>query len=213
MRKYLKQILHFLIKRVEMAQEFYLPDELPAQTKLSFLSGNYEPETSRYIRAHVKGGVAIDVGAHVGYYSRLLSPLADVVYAFEPDPANFALLVKNTKRYKNIVPVNTAVSDAVGEKPLYHPGQSTFRPTLENLGGTFSTTKTTTIDEFMADKNARVSFVKIDVEGHEQSVLAGMQNTVDKDHPLVIAEMPINDKLIPVSPPIGKLGLVRNYII
>ncbi len=214
MRELLKKSAHFLIKRIEAAKGFYLPDGLPARTKMAFLFGRYERETLTYIRAHVAGDVAIDVGAHVGYFSRHLSPLVKRVYAFEPDPTNFALLVKNTRRFANVTPLNMALSDSSGEQPFFLVPDSTFRHTLVSEGGyPHIMVSTTTVDDFMESKKERVSFVKIDVEGHEQSVLAGMKKTVGKDRPLVICEMPLNDTYPPVSPVIGKMGLVRNYIV
>jgi protein-L-isoaspartate O-methyltransferase len=56
----------------------------------------YEPFETQWIEYFVRpGDVVLDVGAHIGYYTLLLSRLVGDqgrVYAFEPDPSNFALL-------------------------------------------------------------------------------------------------------------------------
>ncbi|HCR52244.1 TPA: hypothetical protein DIV48_01180 [Candidatus Kaiserbacteria bacterium] len=215
MRTLLKRLAHGTVRILEHIQVFYIPSELPLKTKLSFLFGRYEIETSKYIRKNVRGGVAFDIGAHIGYYSRLLAPLVDTVYAFEPEPRNFALLVKNTKKYRNIVPVNAAVSDIVGRQDFFIVKNSTFRHSLINEGDCESVTvDTTTLDAFVNKKGIRnVSFAKIDVEGHEKDVLVGMKEVIKNCHPLVIAEMPMNDTYTPVSAVIGRQGILRNYII
>lgn len=214
MRKIFKNLTHGLVKILERMKAFDVPDTLPLRTKLAFLFGTYEKETSHFIRSHVKGDIAIDVGAHIGYYSRLLSPLVDTVYAFEPDPTNYAFLVENVKQHTNVIPLNVAISDKIDQQQFFLVKNSTFRHSLVNEGECESImVNTTTLDNFMALKGQRVSFVKIDVEGHEQNVLAGMKNIIENYHPLIIAEMPINEAHTPVSPAIGRMGLVRNYIV
>src|SRR5262249_14626196 len=60
-----------------------------------------ESYETKLIRQLVKRGmIAVDVGANIGYYTLLLSDLVGPegkVFAFEPDPGNHALLVKNIK--------------------------------------------------------------------------------------------------------------------
>ncbi len=58
----------------------------------------YEPmETGIFLKDVRTGGVVLDIGANIGYYTliaaRLVGP-AGRVYAFEPDPENFKLLKK-----------------------------------------------------------------------------------------------------------------------
>lgn len=214
MRHAIKKLAHRIVQMIGRAKGFEIPYELPLRTKISFLLGTYERETSDFIRAHVKGGVAIDVGAHIGYYSRLLSPLVETVYAFEPDPTNYSYLVQNTKNYSNIVPLNIAVSDASGTQPFFLVKNSTFRHSLIDEGDCESVmVKTVALDGLEELKGRHVSFVKIDVEGHEQSVLAGMRDIIAESRPLVIAEMPLNERYTPVSATIGGKRKVRNYII
>ncbi len=214
MRKILKQHAHILVKVIERLRAFNIPDELPLRTKLDFLFGTYERETSAFIHSCVKGGVAIDVGAHIGYYSRLLSPLVEKVYAFEPDPTNYSFLVKNTKHCGNVIPLNMAVSDTTGTQQLFLVKNSTFRHSLIDEGGCGSViVPTTALDDLVELEGQSVSFVKIDVEGHEQSVLTGMKGIVAANHPLIIAEMPVNDRYTAVSADIGGKRTVRNYIV
>src|SRR5256885_8821899 len=59
---------------------------------------SYEPFETSLLAAEIRPGMTIvDVGANIGYYTLLFSKLAGDngrVYAFEPEPQNFALLLQ-----------------------------------------------------------------------------------------------------------------------
>jgi fibrillarin-like rRNA methylase len=69
-----------------------------------------------------KGDTVLDIGANIGFYSKLLAGLtgeSGKVYSFEPDAANYNYLLRNTKGIKNIIPINKAVSESSGILQLY----------------------------------------------------------------------------------------------
>ncbi len=61
----------------------------------------WEPVETEALRQELRrGDVVVDVGANIGYYTILASRLVGEggkVYAFEPEPDNFAMLQKNLK--------------------------------------------------------------------------------------------------------------------
>ena len=84
--------------------------------------GIWEPfETSLLLGLLRTGDVFVDVGANIGYFSVLAaSCVGDTgkVFAFEPDPENFRLLVANTALNGvecRVRPVAAALSDAAGQ--------------------------------------------------------------------------------------------------
>jgi FkbM family methyltransferase len=85
----------------------------------------YEPELTAAIQRETKpGNVVADVGANIGYYTLILARCVGPegrVFAFEPDPVNFALLQRNIEvnGYRNVVAVNKAVSDRAGPTRLF----------------------------------------------------------------------------------------------
>lgn len=90
-----------------------------------------EYESVKLCRQLVKPGMTvIDIGAHIGYYTRLLSELVGKsgrVFAFEAHPDNYAVLKQNlsASRYSNVKIYNCAVSDRKGKMHLYvSPGSS-----------------------------------------------------------------------------------------
>ena len=143
----------------------------------------YEQETTRLFERLVKPGmVVIDVGSHVGYYSlmaaRQVGP-AGRVYAFEPEPSNHALLLKNIELngYSNISATRKAISNRVGSATLFltsldNGRHSTYQHGLPERGSV--PVETTTIDALLAAEGwPRVDLIKVDVEGAEMDVLEG----------------------------------------
>ena len=62
------------------------------------------------------GDTVLDLGANIGYFTLLFAKLVGnngIVFAFEPEPQNIALLTKNIKinNYKNVTLVPKAVSN------------------------------------------------------------------------------------------------------
>ena len=156
--------------------------------------GRYEEETTQLVQRLIKPGmVVIDVGAHAGYYTLLAAKgvgPAGKVYAFEPEPNNHALLLKNIElnRYSNIVAEKKAVSDRVGCSVLYLTALDNGRHSIYQHGlperGSVAV-ETITLDAFLESRGwPRVNLVKIDVEGAEMAVLAGMGQLLQKSDAL-----------------------------
>jgi len=129
------------------------------------------------------GMVFVDIGANIGYFSLLAARSvtnSGKVYAFEPDAEHFSLLQKNIKKnnYSNIIPVNQAASDMIGTAAFYlQKDNLCAHSLLPDPNSTMVEVKTTTLDEYFKQDN-RVDVVKIDVEGAEPKVLAGMKQLV-----------------------------------
>jgi len=70
-----------------------------------------------------EGDTLVDIGAHVGVMSIYLAKTYPFikVYAVEPDPFNYACLIRNLERngVTNVTAINTAVSGDGGRKTLY----------------------------------------------------------------------------------------------
>jgi len=126
------------------------------------------------------GDIVFDIGAYVGdtalWFSKAVGPQGKV-YAFEPEPGNFAKLKANLERNKvtNVIPLQLAVSETKGELQV----TSSANSSVITQTSTGTSVKVTTIDKFLeANKLPRVDFIKMDVEGHELKVLAGASGTI-----------------------------------
>lgn len=145
------------------------------------------------------GDTAIDVGANVGLYtlmaSRAVGPRGRV-YAFEPATATHDLLARNVALAgaTNVVLERLAVSDAAGTATLLLNSESG----LASLGATgrgrpagSETVQCVTIDAYAAEEGvARVSLLKVDVEGLEGHVLQGARELLSRETEIaVLAEL------------------------
>lgn len=133
------------------------------------------------------GSVSFDVGANLGWYSLILDRLARPgarVFAFEPDPDNFGLLLANVEANgaRTVSAQQMAVSDRAGTETLHrYSGKNRGRHSL--LPGASSDpieVLVTALDTFRTAQapHAPVAFVKIDVEGYELPVLRGARATL-----------------------------------
>lgn len=123
--------------------------------------------------------VMIDVGAHFGY---CLTPFAQAgwkIFAFEPDPENRGVLLKNTQTFPTIHIDPRAVSDQTSNSASFYTSKessgisslSAFHPSHELA----LMVSVTTLDEFSNEQNLdRVDFLKIDTEGFDLMVLKGV---------------------------------------
>ncbi|MEO0076614.1 MAG: FkbM family methyltransferase [candidate division WOR-3 bacterium] len=146
------------------------------------INGIYEPLVTNFFLKEVKpGNIIIDVGAHIGYYTLIFAKLAGQsgeVYAFEPDPTNFAILKKNVliNGYKNVILSNKAVSNISGRIKLYvyhdHPAWHKIYDTNDSNG--YIEIESVRLDDFFKNYNKKVDFIKMDIEGAEWLAVSGM---------------------------------------
>jgi FkbM family methyltransferase len=139
-------------------------------------------------RAIAPGATILDVGAHVGHFSLLSAKLAGPtgrVWAFEPNPRLFRLLLKNVEENGfggRILADPHAVAGLTGTAQLYvNPSESMLSSLCSDAARDGSVAvraaevPCTTLDDWAAEHGwPRVDVVKIDVEGLEAAVLRGM---------------------------------------
>jgi FkbM family methyltransferase len=156
-------------------------------------SGEWElRELHRYVR---RGSIALDVGASSGIYAYHLGRMAGHVYTFEPIP-EYADRIRRLK-VTNIAVENVALSSREGEAKLRIPlvssqakdkGMASLEPhavTDERLSRTVDV-HLRRLDDY---EFKNVSFIKIDVEGHEEDVLDGARETMARDRPCLLIEI------------------------
>ena len=138
--------------------------------------------------------VAVDVGANRGVYSYWLAKLAKKTIVFEPHPRMVDYLRRSLGDKVEIIP--SAVSDSSGVIDLCVPStagsEQTYRGSIqESTADGFTDTVSYTVDMVTLDDRLTdrpVGFIKIDVEGHELSVLVGCKQVLMKDRPVLLVE-------------------------
>ena len=140
--------------------------------------------------------VAIDIGANIGTHTVYLASRFARVHSFEPNPMIHHVLSANIALNKldGVTAHRVALSDK--DEVLNYA-----QDTSGNLGGSsFSRTEGTKgvamqlkrADRFLLDElgpGETAAFIKIDVEGLEDKVVAGLTEVLTRDKPLVICEI------------------------
>ncbi len=136
------------------------------------------------------GDLALDIGANLGGYTYEMARLCGRVIAFEPNPALFDTL--KGLHFKGADIRGCAIGDKTGEAILHLPdGQRHVLASLCPDVVADYPTKPVKVAVFRLDDIALppVSFIKIDVEGFEEAVLQGGQETIRRDLPTILVEI------------------------
>ncbi|HVE80287.1 MAG TPA: FkbM family methyltransferase [Gemmatimonadaceae bacterium] len=145
------------------------------------------------------GAVCIDIGANTGVYTYALARAGATVHAFEPQPGCAAAIRAFGSR--RIVVHELALSDTPGALVLYVPlkpaGPETGEASLAPPTGPYATldVEVARLDDLGVGP---VSFVKIDVEGHEDRVIRGARETLRRDRPLIVCEIEQRHRSTPI---------------
>lgn len=137
------------------------------------------------------GDVVIDIGANIGYYTRLASNLVGnegSVLAFEPMPAALRLLRMNCAELLNVTIFPMALCDTVGVGTFYIRKNGDTSSLNNTSGAKALQVKMSTADDILM-KYKRIDFIKIDVEGFEMDVLNGAKKILDTYRPIVYFEL------------------------
>lgn len=178
----------------------FLNSKDQGEVKDILLRGVYDKlETSIVSQSVKEGDTALDIGAHIGYFTLILARAVGEtgkVFAFEPEPKNFLMLKKNIEvnKFQNTVLENIALSSFAGKTNLFldkdNLGNMSF--SKENIpyvsfGGSISV-ESQTLDDYAKKIGQKISFIKMDVQGAEGLVLRGGVNLLKTQKPLILME-------------------------
>ena len=126
--------------------------------------------------------MAVDVGAHIGLWTRMLAQKFSHVTAFEPVAENFACLLLNAG-YKNATLENAALGALHETCAMAQRGDNSGCWAVD-AGGVG--VELNTLDSYKLND---VDLIKIDVEGYEGEVIAGATATLMRCRPTVVFEV------------------------
>ena len=193
-----RRLMHRFTSHEGRAEVVQLPWGLPLEVYTSdaigfsiVAGGVFDPCVTETLHRLIDpGDIVADVGANLGYMTSLAAARVGAegkVLAFEPHPRAYELLERNVARWRVLAGVGRvelrqlALSDAAGEGELFSGGTSEFDMAVASLGddkhppmGASSeaiAVPLARLDEI--EGVDRVGVMKVDVEGHEPSVLRG----------------------------------------
>lgn len=149
----------------------------------------WEPYESHLVLKHFqRGQIFVDVGANIGYYTLLASKLTGpegMVFAYEPDRNNFALLQKNVNHNNldNVRLYPLALSDRneagelflsmdnFGDHRIYSGGESRISQAIQLVHGS----------QHLSPKTRHIDFLKVDTQGAEYFVVNGLKELIARN--------------------------------
>jgi len=164
--------------------------------------GTYEAELRALMRRYLApGGVAMDVGANVGWHTLLMAQLVGPggrILAVEANPSVRERLAEHLQanRVTNVTIVPSALGNQVGVLRFLAPPVDSMGAGDGHVAGEkdkdsrhIVEAEVTTLDVVVEREGLRrLDFVKIDVEGFEWPVLQGASATLAKFRPIVCFE-------------------------
>jgi FkbM family methyltransferase len=143
---------------------------------------SYEPFESSLVLKHLKtSDVVYVVGANIGYYPILCASHGARVFAFEPDPTNYDLLVRaiDLNKLTSITPMPMAVGSRDGGTVLsVSPTNSGDHQTGLVEGRSHLRVPLRMLDSLVADGLPQPNVIVMDVQGAEFDVLRGGEATL-----------------------------------
>lgn len=147
------------------------------------------------VLAKIQPDVSLDVGANIGNHALVIARHSRKLIAFEPIRFVFDVLKSNLQQNHT----NNAKAEHLGLSDRKAVCEI-FIPQNGNLGSSSIETKagegerlqinTATGDDYLAQycSDAKVDFIKMDVEGHEFSAMQGLRETITLHQPLMLLE-------------------------
>jgi len=124
--------------------------------------------------------IAVDVGAHVGLWSRHMAKRFGHVHAFEPVADHRACFVRNVAA-ANVTLYDVALGAEPGRVSMWTEQGSSGNTQVRGDGEI----EMRTLDSYGLEE---VDFLKIDCEGYELFVLQGAVQTLQRCHPTICVE-------------------------
>lgn len=211
--------VHTLVSKLVRDGEVIVPHGHLAGLRLvasgssaGYLLGTTEPAVQETIVRLLEPGMTFyDVGANVGFLTvlaaRSVGPTGHV-YAFEPLPRNVAVLRRNLalNAFDNVTVSESAVSDGVRRGHISDRDPVMASLVVDAAPGTIPVGVVAVDELVMTGRVKPPDVVKVDVEGHEPAVIAGMSDTLRRYRPSVIYELHADDGGDPVANLLTSLG-------
>lgn len=166
----------------------------PTDTLNLSIYGVHEEFKTEFVKKEIsKGDVVLDIGANIGYYTLIFAKLVGEegkVFAFEPDPDNFALLKKNIEinGYRNVILIPKAVSNETGKTKLFlcEDNKGDHRIYDPHDGRKSIEVEVIRLDDYYKSYNGKIDFIKMDIQGAEGGAIQGMSLLLQKNKGLKI---------------------------
>jgi FkbM family methyltransferase len=145
-------------------------------------------------RVHPPGSAFFDIGAHIGFYSVLMSDVASKVFAIEPDPRMANVLKINLRQCGSSHYVAAALSNRAATVSFLQaaaaPQSKIEESAVANsgVGGIIRVPAYRLDDVWQEHGSVQVGSMKLDTEGHEANVIVGGMTCIERCRPIMLVE-------------------------
>lgn len=162
---------------------------------------NLEPEIALLGEWIGPESVFVDVGANTGLYTvyaaRQMAGQGTVV-SVEPNPEMFSVLTRNVRAngFTNVITKNLCLGDYTGPATLWENFNkpNSYSLLQRDTNASPLTVSVQRLDDLVREENLnRLDYLKLDVEGAEQQVLAGGSKSLERFRPVVQLETTVQD--------------------
>ena len=166
---------------------FYTHNKSELVTDYILQFGSWEPTLVDQWYNHInEGDLILDIGANIGWYTKIANLKGAISIAFEPDPKNFKILEKNS------CPRNELYNICAGnstEDVMLQLSDNNFGDNRTSTEGDIIC-KQNTVDNIVGDRAKQIRAIKIDTQGWEPNIILGAINTLKNvaDDCLIIME-------------------------
>ena len=209
--------IEFFLKKNFLPQSYLFKKRIKRSIK-----NNDEKELQLLKKIIIPETDAIDIGVYRGVYSYEMAKYSKMVHAFEANPIifkdielNLGKIIKNINFYNFAlsdnenkvllkVPIRNKNYDKDNYEEYFQMGKATIHK--QNIMEDIETFEVTSkkLDSFTFSN--KISFIKIDVEGHEMSVIKGAENTIKQNKPTLLVEIEERHSLSKVSDSINYIN-------
>jgi FkbM family methyltransferase len=174
------------IVRLPTGNEFYVPGD---PHLIGYVLSRHDHHITRVMQEKISpGDLCVDIGANLGYFTCVMAALCAPggrILSFEPESANYRTLCINAEIASaagvQIVPTEVAISNVTSKMELIRGAEVGMHQVGRLSGnGKAELIEGVRLADVPAAVETPISFLKIDVEGHEFEVLEGCAALLDE---------------------------------
>ncbi len=198
---------HFAFVKPSHFGSDFAGDTIDGIQRYIYFFGCWEPQVEAVISRILKpGDCFVDVGANIGYFTLMAATLVGPtgqVFAFEACRKTFGALSANLRRNHvgaSVHAAHAAVADRETTLNLYagpedNCGESSLVP---HDGGTVESVQAKPLAQLLPENTLdSARLIKVDVEGAEHLVIAGLESHLDKMNGDLLVELNPKTEAIP----------------
>lgn len=175
---------------MKVVQGWYFPDDDANISEHIRIHQGYQVAQRKEALSYCKEfNTALDIGAHVGTWSKPLADKFKTVYSFEPNPVNIECFKMNLKGYEDVCLFPFALGYERGFRQIRTKNKkSTGGTQIAMDGDPLSSYRVKIVPLDFMRLEEKIDFIKIDVEGFETFVIRGAKETITRNKPIICIE-------------------------